>query len=149
MSELKLTGEHTVSLKVLSTSASKVNFLIRAVEFVESTVPVIYFNINEEDGTIAEMNASSDHSVECYGSMTIKVPDGFVSEYTGKEVTGGTYNMEYIEDVEIIHGLLLKSHTRLSLIKKQTFLEWERINTGYCLLTIMITVFLEIRLHIG
>ena len=64
VSGLKLTGEHTVSLKVLSTSASKVNFLIRAVEFVESTVPVIYFNINEEDGTIAEMNASSDHSVE-------------------------------------------------------------------------------------
>lgn len=96
VSGLKLTGEHTVSLKVLSTSASKVNFLIRAVEFVESTVPVIYFNINEEDGTIAEMNASSDHSVECYGSMTIKVPDGFVSEYTGKEVTGGTYDMEYI-----------------------------------------------------
>lgn len=96
ISSLNLIGEHTVQLKVLDASADNVKFDISSIEFVESTVPTIYFNIDESEGTIAEMNGSSDHSAECYGSMTMTVPDNYTCEYTGKKAKGGTYQLEYI-----------------------------------------------------
>ncbi len=96
ISDRKLTGEHTVSFKVLSASADTVSISLKSFEFVESSVPVIYFDIDEEDGTISEMNNSEDHSAECSGNMTIKVPEGYVSEYTSKELSSETYTMEYI-----------------------------------------------------
>ena len=55
--------------------------LIRSVEFCESSIPVIYFNIDENQGSIVAMNNSPDHSVECYGTVDIQVPDNFVSDY--------------------------------------------------------------------
>ena len=54
----------------------------RAVDFAENTIPVFYIHIDESKGTIQEMNESPDHSVKCYGTLDIKVPEGFVSEYT-------------------------------------------------------------------
>lgn len=96
ISSLNLIGEHTVQLKVLDASADNVKFDISSIEFVESTVPTIYFNIDESEGTIAEMNGSSDHSAECYGNMTMTVPDNYTCEYTGKKAKGGTYQLEYI-----------------------------------------------------
>lgn len=96
MSDLKLTGKHTLTMKVLDASAEDVTFMLRSIEFVKSSVPVVYFDIDESEGSITEMNASEDHSEECYGDMTLKVPDGYVSEYTDKQAKGGTYSMEYI-----------------------------------------------------
>lgn len=96
VADKNIVGQHTVQIKVLDASSNAVTFSLKSIEFVESTVPTVYFNIDESEGTIAEMNASEDHSAECYGSMTIKVPDGFKSEYTGKNAKGGTYQMEYI-----------------------------------------------------
>ena len=43
ISSLNLIGEHTVQLKVLDASADNVKFDISSIEFVESTVPTIYF----------------------------------------------------------------------------------------------------------
>lgn len=96
VADKNIVGQHNVQIKVLDASSNAVTFSLKSIEFVESTVPTVYFNIDESEGTIAEMNASQDHSAECYGSMTIKVPDGFKSEYTGKDAKGGTYQMEYI-----------------------------------------------------
>ncbi len=93
---LNLTGDHTLKIKVLASSDSKPSFCINWFEFVESSVPVIYFDINEADGTIGEMNSSPDHTAECYGSMSIKVPAGYTSVDTGKVLSGGDYNLEYI-----------------------------------------------------
>lgn len=44
---------------------------------VDNGIPVIYLNIDETRGTIAAMNESKDHSVSCYGTLDIKVPEGF------------------------------------------------------------------------
>ena len=44
---------------------------------VDNGIPVIYLNIDESQGTIAAMNESKDHSVSCYGTLDIKVPEGF------------------------------------------------------------------------
>lgn len=96
VADLKLTGEHTISFKVASISSSDTSIMIRSIEFVESSVPVVYFNIDESEGTIAEMNASDDHSVECYGTMTVQIPDGYEAEYSSKALKTETYDMEYI-----------------------------------------------------
>lgn len=96
LSTLHITGTHKVTLKVVDSSEDKVEIMIRSIEFIESTVPTIYFNINEEDGTILEMNMSQDHSVECYGSMKIQVPDGYTNEYTSKGLKTEEYDLEYI-----------------------------------------------------
>ena len=44
---------------------------------VDNDIPVVYLNIDESKGTIEEMHNSSDHSVYCYGTISIDVPDGF------------------------------------------------------------------------
>ena len=92
----KLSGTHTVSFKVLNSSATQVKFLLRSFEFMEFSVPTVSFNIDESLGTVSEMNSSTDHSVECYGSMNIYVPDSFTSEYTGQHPDDGIYELEYI-----------------------------------------------------
>ena len=44
---------------------------------VDNGIPVVYVTIDESRGTIAEMNSSPDHSVYCYGTVSIDVPEGF------------------------------------------------------------------------
>ena len=44
---------------------------------VDNGIPVVYLNIDETQGTIEDMIASPDHSVYCYGTITIDVPEGF------------------------------------------------------------------------
>ena len=44
---------------------------------VNNGIPVVYLEIDESQGTIEAMNASPDHSVYCYGELSISVPEGF------------------------------------------------------------------------
>ena len=44
---------------------------------VDNGIPVIYLNIDESQGTIEDMIASEDHSVYCYGTVSIIVPQDF------------------------------------------------------------------------
>jgi len=44
---------------------------------VNNGIPVVYVEIDESQGTIADMIASPDHSVCCYGTVSIDVPEGF------------------------------------------------------------------------
>ena len=47
-------------------------------ELREHDIPVVVIYIDESEGhTIDDMNSSKDHSVECFGSMEIIVPEGF------------------------------------------------------------------------
>jgi uncharacterized repeat protein (TIGR02543 family) len=46
-------------------------------ETPDNGIPVIYINIDESQGTIEDMIKSPDHSVFCYGTMSIEVPEGF------------------------------------------------------------------------
>ena len=47
------------------------------IEEVDNGIPVVYLNIDESRGTIEEMIGSVDHSVYCYGTISIAVPEGF------------------------------------------------------------------------
>ncbi len=44
---------------------------------VDNGIPVVYINIDESQGTIYDMIDSVDHSVYCYGTISIVVPKGF------------------------------------------------------------------------
>ncbi|MBQ5342107.1 MAG: CotH kinase family protein [Oscillospiraceae bacterium] len=44
---------------------------------VDNGIPVVYINIDESRGTIYDMIDSVDHSVYCYGTVSIAVPKGF------------------------------------------------------------------------
>ena len=43
----------------------------------DNGIPVVYLNIDESRGSIADMLNSPDHSVYCYGAVSIDVPEGF------------------------------------------------------------------------
>ncbi len=95
----KISGEHRISFRVTGDQLEgeeEVTFLLRSIEFAENSLPVIYFDIDESQGTVAAMNASPDHSTECYGDMRVQIPEGYVSEYTNKKLKTETYSMEYI-----------------------------------------------------
>ena len=60
-------------------------------------IPVLYLNIDESKGTVDAMNKSADHSVKCYGTVDVKSPSTYKSEYTGTtfaDVTG--LELEYM-----------------------------------------------------
>ncbi len=80
-------GTHTVSLTIDIDGAKgneNADILLRHLEFAESSgIPVLYFKIDESQGSIIDMNASPDHSAKCYGTIDIQVPEGFVSDYPG------------------------------------------------------------------
>ena len=46
-------------------------------ESVNNGIPVVYINIDESQVTIEQMYNSPDHSVYCYGTISIVVPDNF------------------------------------------------------------------------
>ncbi|MDY3928578.1 MAG: CotH kinase family protein [Clostridia bacterium] len=49
-----------------------------------SELPLIYLDIDEEYGTISEMNKSENHTVACYGNLTLDVPEN-IAEKLGCE----------------------------------------------------------------
>ncbi|MBR2546591.1 MAG: CotH kinase family protein [Eubacterium sp.] len=95
-----ITGRHKVSLgfRIEGIEPGKrTTLLIRSLTFCESSVPVMYFNLDESDGSIDAMNASDDHSAECYGSVTLQVPEGYKSEFSDKvQTTSENMELEYI-----------------------------------------------------
>ncbi|MBO6165794.1 MAG: CotH kinase family protein [Eubacterium sp.] len=96
----RITGQHKVSIGFNisgGAAGADVKILLRGVEFTENSIPVVYVNIDESKGTIQAMNDSPDHTEECYGSIDIQVPDGYKSEYTGKEESSYTkLKLDYI-----------------------------------------------------
>ncbi|MEE1304040.1 MAG: CotH kinase family protein [Agathobacter sp.] len=98
----KITGKHKVSFTIeQSDEAAEVGLLLRNMTFVKSTLPTVYFNIDESLGSIEAMNSDTNHDTECYGSMTIQIPDGYKCEYPDKNgkydnLKTETYALEYI-----------------------------------------------------
>lgn len=96
----RLTGTHNVSFGFRVTGKTddeNVDITLKSIEFAENTIPVVYFNIDETQGTIDDMNGSPDHSARCYGSVDIRVPEEYVSEYTGQTETDYTgLTLDYI-----------------------------------------------------
>ena len=95
----RITGAHQVSLgfAVDGEDTETAEILLRNIEFAENSIPVLYFNIDESQGTIDEMHASADHSKNCYGSVDIQVPEGYKSEYMDSAATDqADLKLEYI-----------------------------------------------------
>ncbi len=46
-------------------------------ELPDNGIPVVYIDIDETQVPIADMIASTNHSVYCYGTVRIEVPEGF------------------------------------------------------------------------
>ncbi len=43
--------------------------LLRSVESVENSLPVLYFDLDESQGSISAMNGDPTHQTECYGDV--------------------------------------------------------------------------------
>ena len=95
-----ITGKHRVSIGFEIENADadkKTTVLLRSITFCENSLPVMYFDIDESEGSIDSMNASVDHSAECYGSVTLQVPAGYKGEFSDKELKStGPLELEYI-----------------------------------------------------
>ena len=66
----------------------------------DSGLPVLYVNVDESAegyGTVAEMNASPDHSVSCTGTITLDVPVGYTGDYSSTALSDlNNVKLEYI-----------------------------------------------------
>ena len=97
--ERNLTGKHKISFDLNiegKKPEKKTTVLLRSLEFAESSIPVLYFDIDENKGSIDAMNASPDHSVECYGTVSIEVPDGWTCEFSDQVQSIEGLKLEYL-----------------------------------------------------
>ena len=95
----ELTGIHRISIgfEIPGLAADQTaSILLRSIEFAETSIPVLYFHIDESQGTVAAMNASVDHSVECYGTVDLQVPADFDNEYGKAQPSLTDLELEYI-----------------------------------------------------
>ncbi len=97
-----ISGMHRLSVAFddrSTTDSKKTKILLRGIRFYRESLPVIFVDIDESLGTVADMNASPDHHTRCYGSVSIRVPEGYESVYSEEGLTsysGGTYKLDYI-----------------------------------------------------
>ena len=100
-------GEHSVALRFNITGVTdpdvKTKILLRSIRFFKATVPVMYFNIDESQGTIEAMNSSDDHSVECCGTVDLVVPDEFNNDESFRDEYKRQDSL-YGLDLEYIRG---------------------------------------------
>ncbi len=96
--EKNIRGKHRVSIGFsVSASSKKTEILLRSLTFCENSVPVMYFDLDESEGSIDSMNSSDDHSAECYGSATLEVPSGYKGEFSDSVLmTRENMELEYI-----------------------------------------------------
>lgn len=102
----KISGKHRISIGFNiegKDAGDKTTVGLRALQFCKTTVPVMYFNIDESEGTVDAMNSSEDHSVECYGSVDLVVPDEFNADTTFRDEYG-TQESQYGLNLEYIRG---------------------------------------------
>lgn len=92
----KLTGKHKLHFKVVTPETGKLKLALRSVLFLKNDIPMVEFDLDEAQGNIASMNGDSQHNTECYGNMTIVIPEGYQSEYSDKECKTETYTLDYI-----------------------------------------------------
>lgn len=95
----RITGKHRISFKLIQKDTNpSVKVKLDTVIFEKSTVPTMYFNIDESQGTIDAMNNDPDHELECHGTVSLQIPDEYEYEYSSSEEMTETVNIpfEYI-----------------------------------------------------
>lgn len=55
----QITGKHKISFKVVTEEQGNVTLLMRSIFFMHSNIPLVSFDIDETEGSIAEMNGDS------------------------------------------------------------------------------------------
>ena len=95
-----------------------------AEELPDNGIPVVIFEIDESEGhTIDDMNSSSDHSVECYGTMQIIVPPGFMYCDMAKAPSSlGPVQLDYIRGRGNSTWTFEKKPYKIKLNKKENVL---------------------------
>ncbi len=89
-----IVGHHSLSFS-FETECDEAEVTFKSFEFVQSSLPVVSFDIDEKQGTVDDMNTSEDHSAECHGTMNVNVPSGYNNEYANNLVSA-SYQLDYI-----------------------------------------------------
>ena len=97
----KISGKHEVSFRVTDNNdkdhiGKNLDVLLQYMFFLDEDIPTVDVDIDESQTPIASMNGDSTHQTECYGNITLDIPEGYKSEYTDKELKTATYELEYI-----------------------------------------------------
>lgn len=89
-------GIHKLRFKVITKETGNLQMVFRSVTFLKNDIPTVEFDLDETQGTIAEMNGDREHNTECYGKVTLIVPDGYQSEYSSLKFKTETYDLDYV-----------------------------------------------------
>lgn len=96
LSGAKLKGKSQITFRVVTEETGKISLLLRSITFMKNDLPTVIFDLDESQGSIAQMNSDSEHDTECYGNVTLRIPEGYQSEYTDKKCETATYTLDYI-----------------------------------------------------
>lgn len=124
MEDAGITGTHSISFRVIPAEgeSGSLSFVMRSLTFMKSDIPMVDFDLDESQGTIAAMNGDDEHNTECYGNMTIHIPEGYQSEYSDEEFTTETYELDYIRGRGNSTWSADKKPYKIKLDKKQDLL---------------------------
>ena len=96
-------GNHYISVEFYDADTAedkKTEVSVRNIQFFKKTgLPIVDINIDESYAPISGMVNDKKHQTECYGKISISVPEGFESGYSDEgltEYTGGEYKLDYI-----------------------------------------------------
>ena len=108
LGEHGIDGEHKHKIALLLKISGKkdkdnTSVCLRSIRFCKTTVPVMYFHIDESQGTIEAMNSSEDHSAECTGKVDLVVPNDFNNQETFRDEYA-VQESQYGLDLEYIRG---------------------------------------------
>lgn len=125
----KLTGSHKIYVEpkfsdaegVTGKTGKTAKIFLKGILFSEGSTPVVDFRLDESLGSIAEMNGDMSHESECYGEMTLQVPEGYQSEYSDNTFQGGTYELDYIRGRGNSTWYSSKKPYKIKLMEKQNF----------------------------
>lgn len=117
-----ISGTHKLSFKVQTKEVGNLKLVFRSLFFMKIDIPVVELDLDESQGTIAEMNSDSEHATECYGDMTLRIPEGYRSEYTDKVCETQTYKLDYIRGRGNSTWMTPKKPYKLKLENKQDLL---------------------------
>lgn len=92
-------------------------------QFVPESIPVVNLHIDEEMGYISDMNKDEEHSTECYGNMSISVPEDYTFEYAedsagARKDTAKTFALDYIRGRGNSTWMVDKKPYKIKLDKK-------------------------------
>lgn len=121
-----LSGTHTISFRFQDTTTAeskKTKILLRSIQFVPESIPVVSFHIDEDMGNISDMNGDEEHSTECYGNMSISIPEDYGFEFaedaaTAMKDTAKTFALDYVRGRGNSTWMVSKKPYKIKLDKK-------------------------------